>query len=471
MTKLKEKIINVFSSKSGNISTFEIIKKVFYNEIKEIEKLNNSKLPELLKIAKRKKAKLHRKILYHINELIKDNVLIVQGQIGKGEKLYSLNKLAINDETIKYDVAYSEIESIDSTLQNKEYVKITTNNWLRKLDALQIKSQNIQKIFSQIKKYSSHIIDVLVIDEFEKTLASSDTIYLNNLITNIEKQNFEFTLCLNIKIKELDLDKIIDLLDITNKKEGLKINFLLKKEDLKKRNKLINIILENYDLSKIIFQNDEKKSTIAVGKNGIYNLNYKDQKYIKKNHSFSQINAITINSSSLLFDFKKIKNESYTKKRKLFLEIAKYLIQSTSLQRRRSEIFFKTINNVDDNNNDFYRFASNSIIIKNIELDEENIIFLKSIKNILHEFCKIEETIFKSCGIPTTHQIKIKIPRISSKDMKPELEESIKELLDYNLLVKHNYINIKTLNDMFSKDISAISLNKKDQITLKNFIK
>ena len=55
--------------------------------------------------------------------------------------------------------------------------------------------------------------------------------------------------------------------------------------------------------------------------------------------------------------------------------------------------------------------------------------------------------------------------------MKPELEESIKELLDYNLLVKQNYINIKTLNDMFSKDISAISLNKKDQITLKNFIK
>ena len=86
MTKLKEKIIETFSNNQNSISTSFIANEIFKQEINEINYLLQSPQKEIVKIAKRKKAKLHRKLLYHLNELIKEDIIIHQGNKGKGEK-------------------------------------------------------------------------------------------------------------------------------------------------------------------------------------------------------------------------------------------------------------------------------------------------------------------------------------------------------------------------------------------------
>ncbi|MFT4304622.1 MAG: hypothetical protein ACMXX8_00890, partial [Candidatus Woesearchaeota archaeon] len=94
MREEEAKIIEMFKgSKNIELSTSEIVKKLYRNDYKKInDEISNNIFDDKEKSEKlkRHKAQLHRKTLYHINKLVKDDILKVSKILGKGEKYFEL---------------------------------------------------------------------------------------------------------------------------------------------------------------------------------------------------------------------------------------------------------------------------------------------------------------------------------------------------------------------------------------------
>jgi hypothetical protein len=93
MHTIEQRILNKFKKEPlREISTTEIVREACPEEYSRIIEGLHSELSDKKNflLAKRKKGQLHRKILYHLNDLIKNNILKVSSVKGKGEKYFSL---------------------------------------------------------------------------------------------------------------------------------------------------------------------------------------------------------------------------------------------------------------------------------------------------------------------------------------------------------------------------------------------
>ena len=85
------KIIQILAKSSKELSTTDLVQELFKEEYREILKNLKNSEKTIIQDAKRKKAQLHRKILYHLNKLTKENYIYVAQILGKGEKLCKIN--------------------------------------------------------------------------------------------------------------------------------------------------------------------------------------------------------------------------------------------------------------------------------------------------------------------------------------------------------------------------------------------
>ena len=86
------KILKVLGRSSKELSTSSLVRDVFDEEFNRIEEnLNHYEKSYILR-AKREKAQLHRKLLYHLNKLMDKKYIFVSSTKGKGEKYFVLNE-------------------------------------------------------------------------------------------------------------------------------------------------------------------------------------------------------------------------------------------------------------------------------------------------------------------------------------------------------------------------------------------
>jgi len=407
-----------------------LAKDIFTEEYSSIENLMASSDKKVMHDAKRRKFQLHRKLLYYLNKLIKEKILTISRIQEKGEKVFGL---ALEDGEISIEKGYKKIlitkpalpsNQIEQYEKTKIMKKYEEQNWITKFNSIVLecsKFPTLDRLNSVISECFDYVNDVIALNEFELVLSLEKDradlkSFLEKLASEAADKDRKISLMINaINADAQQLKEFVIWYAALNPKK-MNIVFILSTKDIQKYSQLFEVVIQEFSKQKIkinIRNKDISSTPIFNGRAGVYTFDEEDwrtyQKSIKNRViglCCSQLSiAISINR---FFEIYKTDTEF----RSAILNIAKTLLSASTLQRRKSNEYFRGINMLNNpNSSDFYKYSRNYIRFWNYDwhkdIEENNYLFdlINSSKDQVDRFCFSEETIFKSCGIPIRFKI------------------------------------------------------------------
>ena len=474
MNKTEQRIIQALTlRKNTDVATSSLVKEVFPEEYKEIIALQNNPQRdiELIKAGKRNKARLHRKLLYHLNKLNEEEYITQTKTKGKGEKFFAINSekiiqdkkgFAINRviesvSTIKEET--NTLSGIEDYEEKKIVKRFDQQNWLTKINSFVIeinKFQNIKKLYENINELYPVYNDVIGLLDFQEMIEKSTIEEITNFIRKINIDTKDYNKYINIIIdmtKIRNYVKVSDFIDIYSEINPDKIFIIMQTntKTLSNQNRLINNTIKKFSENKIRIniQNLElHKPPYMIGRAGAYTFLEEDWEQYQKNIKGKTIGACCSETSIQIDIYRSFKDKvNYTAFRELIIKTSKALLIATSTQRKKSDSLFRAINNMNQGHqNKFFSISYNYIRLWNYDLlfdREQNtdtgfLIFndlLVSAVDELSEFSKSQETIFRSCGIPIRFKILLSsaFRRFDKDFLSPRIYKKvlIKSLKDY----------------------------------------
>ena len=145
MHPLEVAILEAFKQQpTKGFSTTELVHAIFTQEYTSINEQIHSQDKKEVRRGYAAKGKLHRKLLYHVNSLVDQHLLIVQGTRGKGEKLFRLGfeegELVIQEKRQKIVISKpaSVTTHIDGYEQQGFVRKFRPESWLHKQNSVML---------------------------------------------------------------------------------------------------------------------------------------------------------------------------------------------------------------------------------------------------------------------------------------------------------------------------------------------
>jgi hypothetical protein len=429
MRDTEETILNTFKKNSAKeLNTEFLVMEVYPKEYALAENLMHGTDKVNVHDGKRRKFQLHRKILYYLNKLLDNHIIKVSKTAEKGEKYFMLQ--TSEGDTI-IEKGYKKIVITKPTMTStyiEQYElknvmkKYEEDSWINRFNSILLecsRTQEIHRLYDTVSGCFTSVNDVIALNDFENIINTTSEKSLNEFFEKICKDtdNFDKTISLIINIERAN-NNIYLFIEHYARINPKKINiiFNISNKDLQKCSKTIGHIFENFSESKIKINfknNDLSMAPHFKGRAGIYNFNERDwETYQKKSRgniigvicSQSQI-AININK---FFETYKTDSEF----RNAVLNAAKTLLITNTVQRRKSNEYFKDINNMNSQDApEFYKYSRNYIRFWNYDWqasmqEDENLSeLIKSTKSLIDMFCNTEETIFKSCGVPIRFKV------------------------------------------------------------------
>lgn len=162
MHELEMAILEIFKlDPNGSYSTSNLVNKIF--DIKEPDE----------KRLKLKQARAHRKLLYHLNKLVSDNILAISGIQGKGEKLFALalQEGELEIQSGKKRIIIHKTSKIVTPIDDYDAViPYSRREWLHKVNALLIDSthyKSLGTLADEIVFTLSYVNDVVGVLRFD----------------------------------------------------------------------------------------------------------------------------------------------------------------------------------------------------------------------------------------------------------------------------------------------------------------
>jgi len=464
MHETAQKIIELFKKTNSELSTSEILEKIDkrYSEIIR----NIEKQPEL----KREKAKLHRKILHHLNKLTELNLLTLTKHGEKGEKFFSLN-LSDNEEIIEISPNYKKriiiskptnislpIEGYEQRGIVKKYEPAT---WIDRLNSVVIFCENIENLKTLynnlIENIFSVINDAIDLENFEYLINKENP---TEFLDNIKKECEDYGKHLNFTIeisKIKNKENFFSFLEYITKhnQQNFTVIFSCFPEEIDENSKLFIKIIDAYSKNKrILYIKNKKlqKSPAFIGISGPYSFLDKEWQFIEDLKK--DVKCLACSQSSVIVDVNKF-YQSYglntEKFSQLIMNISKSIFTANSIQRRKSGEYFRTLKILNKSHEtDFLSLARNYIRFWNFGLTQPNIkqdfVFnmISEVKKKIEKFTSAEETIYKSCGMATRFRIALSCAFIS-EGLSP---------------AKYLHLPIKNLDDFYRKELKKELLNR-----------
>lgn len=438
MHEIEQKIISVLKDKNQELSTSQILE-LIDKDYGKLRKKIDSVIAEEKRDLKRELAKMHRKTLYHINQLVKNNILRLAKHGDKGEKFFCFN--LGDDEELVISPGYKKrivisrpvmpVMPIEGYEQKGIITKYETATWIDRANSLIImckkikKLENLNKILTE--SVFSVINDCVCLENFE------------NMINNFEVVDF---------LKKLDeacedygkkVSCIINLIDIDKKKfyeilakcdlKNIFFIFNLNSNELQERFELFSNIISIYSKrKKLLYVKNRNlcKAPHFIGRAGPYSI--LDKEWGEQEHL-----CVVCSQSSLIVDVNKFFLEyglDVKKFTQLMLNISKSILSANSLQRRKSEDYFKEL--VDVNQNvDFLEISRNYIRFWNYGLSQEGIDpelvlnMISEAKKKIDNFARAEETIYMSCGMAMRFKLALSCASKESAELSPAKYEPL----------------------------------------------
>ena len=194
MDKTKEKIISIFKEKGPEISTKELANSIYEDYI--FEPKNTTE--------KRNSAKLHRKLLHHINLLIRDGILRVVKHGEKGHKYFSLNiedgeEITAITPKYKKRIAIEKpaipVMPIEGYEQLEIVIKYEPGTWINRINAIVLKCKKIESLDSlkKILEDSFSVVnDAICLENFEEIISKSDKKEIIEFVEKLGKDSEDY---------------------------------------------------------------------------------------------------------------------------------------------------------------------------------------------------------------------------------------------------------------------------------------
>ena len=421
MDEAKNKIIELFKKKGSEISTKEILIHVYpeYEKFKDRDDVES----------KRKIAQAHRKLLYHINDLVEKSILRFSRFGEKGHKFFVLN-IGENEEITEFSSKYKRKMIISKPMmpampiESYEHQgiikKFENQSWIDKLNSVVIFCKRIDnlKLLEDIFENSLSIVnDCICLEDFDEILRKTDK---KNVIKFLEKIALEchdyqkrVSCIINISnVRKEDLIGVVEKMTELNMNEIVFI-YNLSNEDIQERFGMLSEIVMNYIKKKKMFYIKNKslyKAPYFIGSAGPYCFSEFDFSEVKE-----PLYVAACSQSSLIVDVEKffsLNGMDIEKFSLLMFNISRSFLSANSLQRRKSEDYFKNVSKFDKaNEKEFLEFSRNYIRFWNFGISQpgvnQNLVLnmINEAKKKIYEFSLTEEVIYKSCGMPTRFRI------------------------------------------------------------------
>ncbi|MDD5086427.1 MAG: hypothetical protein PHV16_01615 [Candidatus Nanoarchaeia archaeon] len=460
-------------------STTEILSGMFTEEYQNIKNIFNDQFSskEDINNAKRKKGQLHRKLLYYLNNLVEDEIIKIVKQGNKGEKYFALaldenEELIINKSKRKIIISKPSIPAmpIDGYEQKNVASKFEQATWVDRLNSIIIetpKFKDINELYSTINKCFSNVNDVIGLNDFEHLIKNSD---IKELMSGIRRVNSDcidygkrISFIINIKNIDKENEQLIcefisEYCDMNS--DGLNIIFNMGSKEIQEKSSVIEVISSRFISSRKrmnIKNSDICEAPYILGRAGPYSLNEEEWLLYKRDFQ-KESYGLACSQSTICVDVEKffIEYKNISNFRIFIKNIVKSLLSTNSLQRRRSDEYFREILKIAfPNLMQFFAFSRNYIRFwnygwKNPNINQNYVIeLIKSTKEEVDNFCVSEETIYKSCGMPTRF-------KVAFSCLFKKANESFSER-------QFNRIEVRKLEDLYSKEMKEL-LSVKEEI-------
>ena len=477
MHSTEYKILIIFKrNPETEISTSQILKKTYPKTYKRIDASFKSKIKDKEKLltAKRDKARLHRRLLYHLNRLIKEGILKVIKEGSKGEKYFSLalekgEELTVEKHKRKLIISKPLMPAmaIEGHEQKGWVAKFETATWIDRVNSILLECKNlrdIEKLNKAIEDSFSCVNDAIGLNNFEFIIENCDENELKNFLKKIrsECKDYGKKISCIIELKNLkNNNKLLEIMRYYTKLGsdghidfvfGVKTKWMQDNLDFFK--KLIDIF-SNKRRYLYIKNNDLLSAPYIVGKAGGYTFDLQEWE-IYQNELQKESYGVICSQSSIAIDVKQFLEENKTPKSfRIFVrKMARSLLSANSLQRRRAEEYFKPILWLMNDPRELFRFGRNYIRLWNYgwkepKMDQEFVVeLMNSTRESIDRFCIVEEIIYKSCGMPTRFRI--------------AFSSAFREFKEDSFFSKGNFpkIEIKNTKEIYSKELKDILVGK-----------
>ncbi|MFC1728099.1 hypothetical protein ACFLZ7_01375 [Nanoarchaeota archaeon] len=473
------KILAVFREKPQNeLSTAEIVSSVFPDKHKRIETVLEDTLSGKEKIsgAKQELGQLHRNVLHHLNKLVKEGILRVSKEGSKGKKYFVLaisagEELVFEKHRKRIVISKPSLPAmpIEGHEQKGVVHKFEQATWIDRLNSVLFectKFETFGDLLDVIFESFSSVNDVLGLNEFE-TLTGDTFSFFQKLETECEDYGKKVNVIINLfNLNPTKKEKIIAIvLDfIRVKPKNIDIVFNIKSRALTKEPEFFERIFNEFIESKQelhIKNQDLVEAPWMIGRAGPYTFD-KEEWQTYQTKIKGKTYGLSCAQSTFVVDVASFlkENKNLNEFRTFIMNVAKSLLSVNSIQRKRSEEFFRNLIKLNkENSREFFMFSRNYIRFWNYgwkqpDIDQDYVLdLIKSTREEVAEFSASEETIYKSVGMPTRFKIafapgfaevaqlsegkyeKIQIGRsddINSKEIKEALlsKEKISSLFD-----------------------------------------
>jgi len=428
MHKLEFEILNLFKQEPHKIfSTTKLISLIYPTEFESIQddmKVQDFANKEKISTAKRLKGQLHRRLLHHLNKLLKEKILKIDKQGNKGEKFFSLNLEPGQEFTIgktrkviihKPAMPAMPIEGLEN---QRILYRYELGTWISRMNSILLDCRRftLNKLSAVVQQTFSNVNDCICLEDFGHILKQDGALDLISMLDN-EATNYGREICLTLNISG-EHERLKRFIRKFFKLSPQNINIVLNlsSKDMTTNPDLIRSIISIYiDAKKdlVVKNNDAHSAPCFMGKIGPYTFYDKDWKVFEKTVK-NQVFGLACSQSTIIIDVYRFFREYKSKKkfRGMIMNIVKTLMSANSLQRKNSDEYFKNLNTLNKPYmKDFFMFSNNYIRFWNYgwkqpSLDQDYVIdLIKSTKEDVIEFCSAQETIYKSCGIPTRFKV------------------------------------------------------------------
>jgi len=424
MDETRQKIIEIFKKRGGEISTAEILSYV-YPELKTIQSKED-------KDSKRKLAQIHRKLLYHINEFVNSGILRFSKFGEKGLKFFTL-AIAPGEEITEINPRYKKRIVISAPslpsmpIESYEHqgiiIKYEPSTWIDKLNSVVVMSEKIASLKELENIFDSSISvinDCLCFNNFDFLIDKLTKNEIIDFIQNAEEECKDYgkKTSLILNLSKLKIEKFKDILEKITEAEITNVIFIYNfdSEELQEHFALFKEIISTHIRKKrTIYLKNRRicKAPYFLGTAGPYCMMEKE--WLER--EAEEYKFVACSQCSLIVDVEKfysLYGLDTIKFSDLMINVSKSFLSANALKRRKSQDYFKNVINLDKKNEkEFLEFSRNYIRFWNFGLMQPDI-DPKLVLNMVSEarkkvnsFSVAEETIYKSCGMPTRFKIAI----------------------------------------------------------------
>ncbi|MFH1916546.1 MAG: hypothetical protein ABIJ21_04735 [Nanoarchaeota archaeon] len=407
-------------------TTSEIIRQVYLKEYDPVkERLLGKGDKEKKRDAGRKKGALHRRILYHLNKLVDEHILQVSSFSTHGEKVFSLalepGDYLIEKKQRKILISKPDIPSLPADMYEEKGIihKLEKETWLSRanailLDAAQFKEP--QGFLAIMNRLFSHVNDVIGLNNFEEVVDHMGKEGLRDLIErlHIDTNDYSKEICIILDLSNpKNEERMIEFLRIFSEVNPGQISILFATDvkGLHKNRKIIEAAILHFSKikKKINIQNTQlHQAPIIIGKAGVYTFDSTEWKAVAAEKKLSPI--MICGQISLLVDVGAFYRtfSSPSEFRQMIAKAAKTLLIANRIRRTTMDAnFLELAQRIEPHAERMHLLVGNYVRFWNYNLSEEEhfIDILKTVQEETDLFCKTEETIYKSCGIPIRFRI------------------------------------------------------------------